>query len=251
MSAGEAPVVTLGRMDPRRIGSDIRLLRVERGWTQSRLADAAGVSAWAVYRIEGGHGDAVLAGTLARVVAALDGYLAVRVLWHGEGLDRLRDRRHAALVERVITLLQGDGWIVEPEVSFNVFGERGSIDILALHPATGALLVIEVKTVIPDMGGMLATLDRKVRLAPDIAHRRGWEVRSVSRLLVLPEASTPRRRVAEHGATFDAALPARNVQVRRWLRAPSGGLAGILFLPDPRPRTAARPSRPRRGADRP
>lgn len=233
-------------MDPRRVGSDIRLLRRQRGWAQARLAAAAGVSAWAVYRIEGGHADAVLAGTLTRVVAALDGYLSVRVLWHGEGLDRLRDRRHAAVVERLIGLLREDGWIVEPEVSFNQFGDRGSIDVLAFHPASGALLVVEVKTVIPDVGGMLATLDRKARLAPGIATQRGWAVRAVSRLLVVPEASTARRRVADHVATFAAALPARNVEVRRWLRDPAGRLAGILFLSDPRPDTGTRPSRPGR-----
>lgn len=188
----------------------------------------------------------MLAGSLDRVVAALDGYLSVRVLWHGEGLDRLRDRRHAALVELVVDLLQADGWLVEPEVSFNVYGERGSVDLLAFHPASGALLVVEVKTVIPDVGGMLATLGRKVRLAPDIVKGRAWEVRSVSRLLVVLEPSTARRRVVRHAATFGAALPARNVEVRRWLRSPAGTLAGILFLSDPRPDTAAPRSTSRR-----
>ena len=233
-------------MDPRRVGADVRLLRRERGWTQERLATAAGVSAWIVYRIEGGHADAVLTGSLTRVVTALDGYLSVRVLWHGEGLDRLRDRRHAALVEQVVDILRADGWVVEPEASFNVFGERGSIDILAFHPTTGALLVVEVKTVIPDVGGMLATLDRKVRHAPGLTRAQGWEVRSVSRLLVVQEGSTARRRVGEHGATFAAALPARNVEVRRWLRAPNGHLAGILFLSDPRPHAGEKQSPARR-----
>jgi hypothetical protein len=37
---------------------------------------------------------------------------------------------------------------------------------------TGALLVIEVKTVVPDVGGMLETLDRKVRLARELADAR-------------------------------------------------------------------------------
>ena len=37
------------------------------------------------------------------------------------------------------------------EVSFSVYGERGSIDILAFHASTGSLLVIEIKSVVPDM----------------------------------------------------------------------------------------------------
>jgi hypothetical protein len=168
---------------------------------------------------------------LIRVVTALGGYLAIRIQYHGEGLDRLRDRRHAALVDQLVARLRDEGWEVATEVSFNVFGERGSIDILAFEPRSGALLVIEVKTVVPDIGGMLATLDRKVRLAIELANARGWRVRTVGRLLVLPEVRTARRRIDEHEATFRNAFPARNVEVNRWLRAPSGPLAGLLFLP--------------------
>lgn len=219
-------------MDPVRVGADIRLLRRERGWTQARLAEAAEVSRGLVMRLEAGRCAAADLGDVARVVSVLGGYLSVRVLYRGEGLDRLRDRRHAALVERLIRVFRAAGWIVEPEVSFSIYGERGSIDILGFHPGTGALLIIEVKTVVPDLGGMLATLDRKVRLAREIVRERGWKVRHVSRLLVLPEDRTARRRVSEHTRTFEAALPSRNVDVRRWIQAPSGPMAGLLFLPN-------------------
>jgi hypothetical protein len=122
---------------------------------------------------------------------------------------------------------------VATEVSFNIYGERGSIDILAFHPDSGALLVVEVKSVVPNIGGMLMTLDRKVRLAREVARKQlGWEATTVSRLLVLPEHRTARRRVADHATTFETAFPERNVAVKRWLRAPSGALAGLLFVPD-------------------
>ncbi len=118
-------------------------------------------------------------------------------------------------------------------MSFSIYGERGSIDIIALHPATGALLVIEVKSVVPDVGGMLMTLDRKVRLALQIAREQlGWQATSVSRLLVLPEDRTARRRVAEHSTTFETTFPARNVAVKRWLQAPTGSISGLLFVSD-------------------
>jgi hypothetical protein len=172
---------------------------------------------------------------LATVVAALGGRLSVRILYQGEGLDRLRDRAHARVVEAVVGDLVANGWLVATEVSFNVFGERGVIDILAFHPPTGSLLVVEVKTVVPDVGGMLATLDRKVRLAPDIARERGWAVQSVSRLLVMRDTATARRRVAEHASTFAAAFPTRTVGVRRWLRNPAGRLYGLRFLSDAGP----------------
>jgi hypothetical protein len=182
--------------------------------------------------IECGRADRLSVATITRVTAALDAHLSVRVYWHGDGLDRLRDARHAAIVERMIRVLTADGWITRTEVSFSEYGERGSIDILAFHPATGALLVIEVKSVVPDLQAMLSNLDRKTRLAPGIARTLGWTARSVSRLLVLPDDRSARRRVQQHGATFAAALPARTAAVKRWLRTPSAALAGILFLPD-------------------
>jgi transcriptional regulator with XRE-family HTH domain len=229
------------RVDPVLLGGDVRLLRRQRAWTQARLASEARVSRARIIRLEGGHAAASDLGDIAAVVAALGGYLSVRVLFQGEGLDRLRDRRHAALVDRLVRMLLAAGWVVEPEVSFNVYGERGAVDILAFHPPTGALLVIEVKTVVPDVGGMLATLDRKTRLAADIARDRGWEASTVSRVLVVLDGSTTRRRIDEHAATFDAALPSRTVAVRRWLRAPVGPIAGLLFLPEVQGRNRRRP----------
>jgi transcriptional regulator with XRE-family HTH domain len=223
----------LARMDPPRFGADVRLLRGRKGWTQVRLAREAGVPRWVITAIETGRGDTICPIRLAQVVRALGAVLTVRILFQGEGLDRLRDRRHARLLERVVVRLRAEGWQVATEVSFSVYGERGSIDLLAFHPATGALLVVEVKSVVPDIGGMLMTLDRKVRLALRIAREQlGWEAASVSRMLVLPEERTARRRVADHASTFESALPDRNVAVKRWLRAPTGAIAGLLFLSD-------------------
>jgi len=217
-------------MDVVRIGLQFRALRRRRGWSQRRLADAAKVSRSVVYRIERGAADRVSIPTLLRVAAVLDARLTVRLLWHGESLDRLLDEDHASLVELALTLLEADGWESAAEVTFNVGGERGSIDILAFHRPTGALLVIEVKSVVPDLQAMLHGLDRKARLATRVARDRGWAARSVSRVLVLPGDRTARRRIASHRATFDHALPARTVALKRWLRRPSGIVAGILFV---------------------
>ncbi len=171
---------------------------------------------------------------LIRVAAALGARVDVRVLWQGEGLDRLLDARHAAMVEHVVALLSASDWQVSTEVSFNLAGERGSIDILGFHPASGSLLVVEIKSVVPDMQAMLMSLDRKSRLARSVVADRGWSIRSVSRLLVFPDDRTSRRRVAAHAATFASVLPAGTAAARRWLRAPAADLHGILFLSDPR-----------------
>ncbi len=194
------------------------------------MADEVHVSRSVIVRIEGGRADRVPVHTLVAVSTALGAALNVRLAWQGEALDRLLDAGHAEIVERVLAMLRIPGWEVATEVSFNVRGERGSIDILAFHSATGSLLVIEVKSVVPDIQAMLYGLDRKERLAGDIARERGWRVTNVSRLLVLPDDRTARRRVASHEATFRVALPGRTAAVKRWLHAPIGRLAGILFL---------------------
>jgi transcriptional regulator with XRE-family HTH domain len=219
-------------METVRFGLSMRALRRHRRWTQQRLAVVAGVSRGVIARIEGGHGDRVTVRTLIRVAAALGGTVTCRLLWHGEGLDRLLDADHARLLDQTLTLLGSKGWQTATEVTFNIYGERGSIDILAFHEATGSLLVIEIKTVVPDLQGTLGTLDRKARVATKIATERGWVATSVSRLLVLPDDRTTRRRVRFHRATFATVLPARTVAVRQWLGDPAGPLAGVLFLPD-------------------
>ena len=219
-------------MDVIRFGTGIRALRRKRAWTQDELAAKARVSRTAVWRIERGHADRVAVHVLVRVAAALGARINVRLLWQGEGLDRLLDAGHADLVERTLELLAASDWLVAAEVSFNVGGERGSIDILAFHPGTGSLLVIEIKSVVPDMQAMLSGIDRKGRLARAIAQERGWQVTSVTRLLVLPDDRTARRRAGRHAATFRTALPARTIGVRRWIRRPEGTMHGVLFLSD-------------------
>ncbi len=184
----------------------------------------------AIARIERGQADRFTVRALRRVTAALDGRIDVRLLWHAEGLDRLLDERHAALVERMIGMLTELGWTAVAEVSFAIRGERGSVDILAIHPATASLLVVEVKSVVPDVQAMLVALDRKGRLGREIARERGWFASSVTRLLVLPDDRTARRRVKAHATTFRTAMPARTIEVRRWLRRPAGTSHGILFL---------------------
>ena len=163
---------------------------------------------------------------------AIGADLDVRVRWRGEGLDRLLDEAHATIVDRLVTLLKPDGWQTWLEVTFNDYGDRGSIDVFGWHPETRSLLVVEVKSVVPDAQGTLAPLDRKVRVAPKLARERGLDPASVSRLLVVGDTSTNRRRIARFGALFDAALPDRGWAVRRWLSKPSGSIAGLLFLPD-------------------
>lgn len=218
-------------MDPGRLGRSVRALRIRRWWRQEDLAAAAGVTRRVVSLVERGRVDVVPVGALARVTVALEADLDVRLRWRGEGLDRLLDQAHAGLVDRVVQLLQGEGWETAVEVSFSVWGERGSVDVLGFHSRTRIVLVVEVKSVIPDSQAMLHALDRKVRLAPEIARSRGWTCSGAARLLVVGESSTSRRRVVALGATYGVAFPISGWAVRHWLRDPVGDTSGLLFLP--------------------
>lgn len=121
------------------------------------------------------------------------------------------------------------------EVSFSRFGERGSIDVLAFHPGRRALAVFEIKSVAPDMQAMLSAIDRKARLGPVIARERGWDARTVARLLVVADTRTNRRCLEAHAATVRAMLPAGSRDVVRWLADPvAPGMAGVWFLSDVR-----------------
>jgi hypothetical protein len=89
-----------------------------------------------------------------------------------------------------------------PELTFSIYGERGSVDLVAWHPARRALLVIELKTAIVDVNELLMTFDRKRRLAPRIAREREWDPNVVGAWLIVMEGMTNRRRVAAHRASL-------------------------------------------------
>lgn len=156
----------------------------------------------------------------------------LRLSWNGEALDRLLDAAHARLVELVADMLRRGGWEVAAEVTFWIRGERGSVDLLAWHAATRIVLVIEVKSVVPDIQAMLASIDRKGRLAIEIARSRGWNPLAVGKLLVIGESRTARRRVEAFTTTFEAEFPDRAIAVRRWLHEPNAisTLRGLIFL---------------------
>jgi transcriptional regulator with XRE-family HTH domain len=220
-------------MEAVRFGRIIRALRHRRGWRQIDLAERVGVSQSLIARIERGGGQRLTVRKLELIAEELGARLTVRVDWNGEAADRLLDRDHAALVDVVLQQLRIAGWEAIPEVTFAIGTERGSIDILAWHESSATLLIIEVKTVIPDVQSVLSVHDRKVRLAGGIARGRGWRPRQIASLLAIRESRTSRRRVDAHGATFDARFPDRTVEVRRFIERPQAAtraLRGLWFL---------------------
>jgi len=220
-------------VNDQRVGAAFRIVRIRRGWRQHDVARRARVSAGIVSLVERGHLDRVSVPAFRRIAAALDVRAEISLsLPHGE-LERLLNAGHAALHESLARYLcELSGWVHAPEVSFAIYGERGVIDILAFHPATGSLLVIELKTELVALENLLSTMDVRLRHATAIARERGWHAKSVSAWIVLTDTATNRRRAKAHQAALRAAFSADGRAMRGWLRQPSGPLRALSFWAD-------------------
>jgi transcriptional regulator with XRE-family HTH domain len=222
-------------MDDRRVGLILRAIRRRRGWRQVDLASAAGVSQSAVSRLEAGRIVGVSVGSLRRTAAALGAEARLEIVWRGGLGDRLVDERHAALGEIVSRRLQALGWSTIPEVTFQHFSDRGSIDLLGINEAARAVCLIELESVVHSYEETQRRLDVKARLASRITEQRvGWRPRAVGVVLVVEDTSTNRRRLMSIGTLVRAGLPADARQVRRWLADPSASLRGVWFVSVPR-----------------
>jgi transcriptional regulator with XRE-family HTH domain len=227
-------------VDDLRFGITVRTVRIRRSLRQDDLAGLTHVSRTQIARIEHGHLDSVSVGTLRTVCGELEIRVDLLPRWRGGDLDRMLSARHAALAESVVRTLRRDSpdWQVIPEVSFSIWGERGVIDLLAWHPGRRALLIIELKTELVDIGEMLGTMDRKRRLARSIATERGWDPVTISGWIILASGRTNERRVAASRATLRAAYPDDGRQMRGWLRDPTDPVAALSVWPA-EPRTAS------------
>jgi transcriptional regulator with XRE-family HTH domain len=229
-------------VDDMRLGATIRAVRIRRRLRQSDVARLARTSDSTVSRIERGHLAQISIGSLRKVAHALEIQIGHRAWSRGGDLDRLLNARHAALAELVAERIDGyPGWIVRPEVSFAIAGERGVIDLLGWHAATRSLLVIELKTDVVDIGEVLGTLGRKARLGPLIASDLGWNSQAVSVALLIASSRYNRRRVAAHARLFGAAMPDGGGRLRSFLKEPSreSRVAALVFVSNRHQRTTS------------
>jgi transcriptional regulator with XRE-family HTH domain len=222
----------IGGVDDLRVGTAIRVIRVRKRLRQKDVAALARLSPTIVGRIEHGRLANVSLGSIRRVAQALDARVDMFVRWQGGDLGRLINARHAAMHEAMAqTFAALEGWLAEPEVSFSIYGERGVIEILAWHPKARTLLVIELKTELVDVNELMGSVDRKGRLAAEIARKRGWRPASISTWVVLADSRTNRRALASHETVLRAKFPDDGRRVRGWLHRPSAAMNALSFMP--------------------
>jgi transcriptional regulator with XRE-family HTH domain len=214
-------------------------MRIQHKWTQRELAKRVGVSAGLVSLVERGHLDSVSTRVLRKLAAALDCRVQLRLITRGGDVDRLLNAGHAGLREEVVRFIGAlPGWLLQPEVSFAVYSERGIIDILCFHAPTGSLLVVEIKTELVSFEDLLGTMDIRLRHARTIARERGWLANSVSAWVVVAESRANRRRAQRQRATLGASYPANGIKMRAWLRRPSGAIRSLSFWSNSNPGSA-------------
>lgn len=238
-----------GSPTSRLTGLLVRNARVAIGWSQRELARRAGVPQTAISRLERGLRCGLDLERLDRIVAALGGRLHI-TLEAPFLADRARQRElvHARCIGFTIRHLIGHGWLADSEVE--ILGARGPgwIDVLAFHPASGVLLIIEIKTELHDFGRIQRTLDWYERRARSSALERGWRVRRTIAAVLFLATEAVDDGLRDNRELAGQAFPLRAPDLRsivadpRWARAPTArGLA--LIDPLSRRREWLRPAR--------
>jgi transcriptional regulator with XRE-family HTH domain len=217
-------------------------IRQHKGWTLRRAAAEAHLSPAQAWRVERGVVDS--ADALTRYARGLGASVDLYVRYQGADLERLLNRRHSAMHERMARLFAGlRTWSPVPEASFSVYGERGVVDWVAWHADTGTLLIVELKTAIVDVQDLVGSMNRRARLAPQIAAPYGWVPRQVATWVVVEDGRTNRRHVAQHAAVLRTAFPDDGRTVRGWLRNPNRPIRCLSFMPGSQPAKQGRTAR--------
>ena len=220
-------------MERRTIVRVLKALRRRKRWTQRRLGVDLGISQAEVSRRECSALERCTVPDVELWSTAVGAHLTLDLRVDGE--RPLTDAAHAEMQNWFAALLRRAGWTVEPEVSFNHYGDRGRIDLLAFHPGARVLLVVEIKTRLLDAQEIIGRLDVKRRVAAIVARQRGWSSAAGIPALAFRDESTTRRRLVTHEALF-AGYPLRGRSALAWLRHPRLPVPnGILIVALPRP----------------
>ena len=224
------------------VGAGIRSIRHAVGWTQKELGARVGQTQGWVSRVENGRIEDLTFSAADRLLGALGARLVVSIDAPYLG-DRRRQREpaHSRMSAYVATRLSRVGWQVATEVEIGGDRSRGWIDILAYHPSTGMLLVIELKTEIHDLSAIQRSLGWYQREAWGAARRLGWRPRKVIGCLLLLATEANDIRSTENRDVLGADFPARTRDLNAIVAGgiPADGARRGVAMVDPRSRRNA------------
>jgi transcriptional regulator with XRE-family HTH domain len=198
------------------------------------VAERVGVSARYLAMIEAGTANPSL--RLAETLVAalgLETRLLVRPPIFPAGA-RVRDSVHARCSAYVDRRLRVAGWSTKREVEVVSGRSHGWIDLLAFDPATGTLLIIEIKTTLDDLGALERQISWYERMAWQAARRIGWTARRTVSVVLALASDDVERIVRAHRELWDLAFPARASAIATLIDQPAAAMPGRGFaLIDP------------------
>jgi transcriptional regulator with XRE-family HTH domain len=195
--------------------------RTALGRSKAEVAAAIGVSATYVDQIERGRANPTI-DVVDRLVKALGLEVTFRPPIVVGDL-RQRDLVHARCSGYVSRRLLTMGWLTAREAEIAHSRSHGWVDLLAFDPRSRTLLIIEIKTVLDDLGAIERQIGWYEREARVLARQRGWTAhRVVAWLLVLATDEVDARLRANRTA-IDQAFPVRAAAMTARLADTGGG----------------------------
>ena len=207
---------------PSAVATLVRDARSTIGWSQRELAARVGTSQTKIWRIERADPGALDAATLDRVLSALGLRSTLEVEGHHLADRReQRDRVHARLMAAMAGRLHRRGWAVVTEVPIGGGAPRGWVDLVAYRAADAAMATFELKTDLPDIGGLQRQVDWYERAAPWVARRLGWRVERFASAVICLDTQAVADRLDEHRWLLRPAFPGEGRVLAAWLEKPT------------------------------
>jgi transcriptional regulator with XRE-family HTH domain len=215
--------------------------RLAIGISQAALAAKVGVVRSYVAAIEGGRANPSL-DVIVRLAAALGlelefGLRSPVIV----GDRRQRDAVHARCSGYVDRRFRRAGWETAREAAIVDGRWHGWIDLLAFDRRTGTLIVIEIKTVIDDVGALERQVDWYERMARRVAMANGWRPRRIVTWLLVLSSDQNEASMTANRDVFDRAFSVQGEPIQALFEDPGvgwpGGRAVALIDPARRRRT--------------